>query len=128
MFIGTLIKKNSKIGYLDKKEKLLYDIFMDKVKEGEELEIFVCRKGIKASVAQISKVHASIRELSIELGFTFADMKLVVKEKAGLFYEVEDEGNLKVVCKSFAECSKEEITLAIEACKQIAQDNNIILE
>jgi len=128
MFIGTLVKQNSKIGYVDKTEKLLYDIFIDKVQEGEELEIFVCRKGSKASVAQISKVHACIRELSMELGFTFADMKLVVKQLAGLYYEAEEEGKMELICKSFATCSKDEITLAIEACKQIAQENNIILE
>lgn len=128
MFSGYLIKKDSKMGYSNSRDKLLYDLFIDKIKEGEEVEIFICRKGLKASPAQIAKVHASIRELAGELGFSFDDMKLVIKEKSGLCYEVEDEGKKRVVCKSFGDASKEEITLAIEACNQVAADNNIILE
>lgn len=127
MFSGYLIKKNSKMSYSNKKDKLLYDLFIDKIKEGEEIEIFVCLKGVKATPAQIAKVHACIREISYELGFSFEDMKLIIKEKAGLFYEVEDDGHSKVVCKSFADCSLTEIALAIEACNQVAANNNIIL-
>jgi hypothetical protein len=127
MFSGYLIKKNSKMGYSNNRDKLLYDLFIDKIKEGEEVEIFVCRKGLNATPAQITKVHACIREISYDIGFSFEDMKLIVKEKAGLCYEVEDEGKKKVICKSFADCSLTEISLAIEACNQIAANNNIIL-
>jgi hypothetical protein len=128
MFIGTLVKSNSKLSYSNGKDKLLYDQFIAKIKDGEEIEIFVCLKGRGTSPAQISKVHACIRELAGELGFPFDDMKLIIKEKAGLCYEVEDEGERKIVCKSFADCSLLEITLAIEACKDVARQNNIILE
>jgi hypothetical protein len=128
MFIGTLVKSNSKLSYSNGKDKLLYDQFIAKIKDGEEIEIFVCLKGRGTSPAQISKVHACIRELAGELGFPFDDMKLIIKEQAGLCYEVEDEGERKIVCKSFADCSLLEITLAIEACKDVARQNNIILE
>jgi hypothetical protein len=128
MFIGTLVKSNSKLSYSNGKDKLLYDQFIAKIKDGEEVEIFVCLKGRGTSPAQISKVHACIREIAGELGFPFDDMKLIIKEKAGLCYEVEDEGERKIVCKSFADCSLLEITLAIEACKDVARQNNIILE
>ena len=127
MFLGTLVKKNSKLGYSNKKEKLLYELFVDKIKEGEEVEIFVCIKGAKANGAQISKVHASIRVIAMELGYSFEDMKLLVKQRAGLWFEVEDDDKKKVVCKSFADCSKQEISLAIEACNDLAERNNIIL-
>ena len=127
MFIGTLVKKNSKLGYSNKKDKLLYDLFVDKIKEGEEVEIFVCIKGHKANVAQISKVHASIRVIAMELGYSFEDMKLLVKQRAGLCFEVEDDDKRKVVCKSFADCSSHEISLAIQACNDLAERNNIIL-
>lgn len=128
MFIGTLLKSNSKLSYSTRKDKLLYDQFIEKIKDGEEIEIFVCLKGRGTSPAQISKVHACIRELAGELGFPFDDMKLIIKEKAGLCYEVEDEGKRNIICKSFADCSLLEITLAIEACKDVARQNNIILE
>jgi len=127
MFLATLVKKGGKLSYFNGKDKLLYKLFIEKIKDGEEIEIFICKKGHKASPAQIAKAHASIRELAGELGFTFEDMKLVIKERAGLCYEVEDEGHKKVICKSFADCSNVEMSLAIEACNQIAADNNIIL-
>ena len=115
------------MGYTNKKDKLLYDLFLNNIKEGEEIEIFVCKKGKKGSLAQIAKIHASIRELCGELGFSFEDMKLLVKEKAGLCYEVQDEDTKKVVCKSFADCSTLELTLTIEACNDIALKHNISL-
>lgn len=127
MFSSILVKNGSKLGYADKKDKLLYDLFLDKIQEGEEVEIFICKKGIKASVAQISKVHASIRTIANELGYSFNEMKDIIKERSGLCFQVEDEGRKKILCKSFGDCSKEEITLAIEACNQIAADNNIML-
>jgi hypothetical protein len=127
MFSGTLIKKGDKLAYSDSKEKLLYQLFLDKIKDGEEIEIFICKKGPKASVAQISKVHASIRSIAHDIGYSFDDMKIIVKERAGLCFEVEDDFKKKVVCKSFADCSTEEMALAIQACNEIAEKHGIIL-
>lgn len=123
MFTGKLTKKNGKLVYSSSKDKLLYDLFIDKLKEGEEIEIFINVIGAKASTAQISKVHTCIRIIAMELGYSFEDMKLLVKEQAGL---CTNSGNI-IHVKSFAECSKEEMTLAIEACNCIAEDNGIIL-
>lgn len=127
MFLTTLVKSDSKLGYVDKKDKLLYQLFLDKLKDGQEVEVYFSIKGSKANASQIAKVHASIREISSELGFSFEDMKLIVKEKAGLCFEVVDDEDKRVVCKSFADCSYTEISLAIEACNQIAEKNGIIL-
>lgn len=127
MFSGNLVNKNSKLVYVDNKEKILYDLFVKSLKEGEEVEIFICKKGSKATAAQIAKIHACIREIAQELGYGFEDVKLLVKEKAGLCFVVEDDGNTKVVCKSFGDCSSVEISLAIEACKDIGEQNNINL-
>lgn len=127
MFSGSLVKKGDKLAYLDSKEKLLYQLFIDKLKDGEEIEIFICRKGPKASIAQISKVHACIRTIAHDIGFSFEDMKLIVKERAGLCFEVEEDFKKKVVCKSFADCSSEEMSMAIEACNEIAEKHGIIL-
>lgn len=127
MFSGYLVKKDSKLGYSNRRDKLLYDLFIDKIKEGEEVEIFICKKGKKGSPAQIAKIHASIRELAGELGFSFDDMKLIIKEKAGLCYEIYDDGTKKAMCKSFGDCSTMELTLAIEALNELASKYNIIL-
>jgi hypothetical protein len=63
----------------------------------------------------------------MELGYSFEDMKLLVKQRAGLCFEVEDDDKRKVVCKSFADCRSHEISLAIQACNELAERNNIIL-
>ena len=115
MFTGKLVKKNGKLVYSDSKNKTLYDIFIKNLKEGEELDIFISICGIKASGAQITKVHTCIRVIAMDLGYSFEEMKLLVKQQAGL----ND--------KSFADCSKDELTLAIEACNCIADDNGINL-
>lgn len=127
MFSSYLIKKDSKMSYSNEKDKLLYNLFIDKIKEGEEVEIFMCRKGTKATPAQIAKIHACIREIAFDLGYSFDDLKLIVKDKSGLRYNLNDENGRKTVYKSFADCSLTEISLAIETCNQIAADNNIIL-
>lgn len=64
-----------------------------------------------ASYSQVSKVHKHIRELANYTGDSFEDMKLQVKLRAGLCSESD--------CKSFADCSKEELSLAIQASIEI---------
>ena len=46
-------------------------------------------------------------------------MKIIVKEQSGLCY---DAGGADY-CKSFTDCSKDELALAIEACVAIGRDN-----
>ena len=111
MFTSKLIKESGKLVYLDDKSKLNYKLFLEKLPEGQEIEIFIGLATSNKSVAQLAKVHACIRELAKESGYTFEEMKLIIKEYAG----VED--------KSFGECSKDELMLAIEACIQIGRDN-----
>ena len=71
------------------------------------------------SVAQLAKVHACIRELAKESGYTFDEMKMIIKRQSGLCYD----GGDAEYCKSFADCSKDELALAIEACIQLGRDN-----
>jgi hypothetical protein len=124
MFSAKLKKQNGKLVHCDNKEKLKFELFIQKLKEGEELEVFISVQGTKATQAQISKVHTCIRIIAMELGYSFEDMKLLVKSQAGLCTNSETE----TYVKSFADCSMDEISMAIEACNEIAQEHNIILE
>ena len=110
MFSGKFIKKNGKLIFANPQDKLAYEIFVDKIPEGQKVEMYIDLANADHSKAQLAKVHACIRELAKESGYTFDEMKLVVKQCSGL----ED--------KSFADCSKDEIMLAIEACIQIGRD------
>jgi len=120
MFTGKLIKKNGRLIYASPKDKLAYQIFVDKLLEGQAVEMYVDLASADHSNAQLAKVHACIRELAKEAGYTFQEMKEIVKEKAGLCYPT--------YTKSFAECSRDELTLAIEACIEIGRDLNVNLQ
>jgi hypothetical protein len=105
-----LIKKDGKLTYLDEKSKLAYLIYADKLAEGQVVEMYLDFADADHSKAQLAKVHACIRELAKESGYTFEEMKDLIKDASGL------KG------KSFAEASKDNLMLAIEACIQIGRD------
>jgi hypothetical protein len=119
MFTSKLIKESGKLVYLDDKSKLNYKLFLEKLPEGQEIEIFIGLATSNKSVAQLAKVYACIRELAKESGYNFNEMKQLIKESSGLCYEAEHAQ----ICKSFADCSKDELALAIEACVAIGRDN-----
>ena len=111
MHTGKFIKKDGKLIFASPQDKLAYEIFVDKLQEGDKVDMFVELHGPDHSKAQLAKVHACIRELAKESGYTFEEMKLVIKEQAGL------------AGKSFGECSKSDLMLAIEACIEIGREN-----
>ena len=119
MFSAKLKMQNGKLVYPKKMDKLAFKLFTDKLSEGQEVEVFMDIVSKKASTAQITKVHTCIRVLAGEAGYTFDEMKSIVKEKAGLY--IKDEEDLK----SFAHCSKDEISMAIEVCNEIGRDFNM---
>jgi hypothetical protein len=111
MHTGKFIKKDGKLVFVHPQDKLAYEIFVEKLKEGDKVDMFIEVSNPDHSKAQLAKVHACIRELAKESGYTFEEMKLVVKEHAGL------------AGKSFGDCSKSDLMLAIEACIQIGSEN-----
>jgi hypothetical protein len=111
MHTGKFIKKNGKLTYATPQDKLAYEIFVDKLQEGDHVDMFLDVATPDHSKAQLAKVHACIRELAKESGYTFDEMKSVIKEHAGL------------AGKSFGDCSKSDLMLAIEACIQIGREN-----
>ena len=119
MLSVKLVKKDGKLTYPDEKSRLAYQIFLDKIPEGQKVEMYIGLADADHSIAQLAKVHACIRELAKESGYSFDDMKMIIKEKSGLCYDAGDA----VMCKSFADCSKDEIALAIEACVEIGREN-----
>lgn len=119
MFTVKLIKRDGKLVYPDDKSKLNYQIFLDKLSEGQKVEMYIGLADTDHSVAQLAKVHACIRELAKESGYTFDEMKTLIKKQSGLCYD----GGGAELCKSFTECSKDELALAIEACIAIGRDN-----
>jgi acetate kinase len=79
------------------------------------------------SFAQISKIHTCIRELANEGGYTFEEMKSLIKQRSGLCIVITENDEAKEIYKSFAECTKDELSMAIQACIEIGEIYNINL-
>lgn len=123
MFSVKLVKQGGKLIYPDVKSKLNYELFLNKLSEGQEVEMFIDLSNTDHSLAQLAKIHACIRELAKESGYTFDEMKVLIKKHSGLCYDVGAEE----YCKSFKDCSKDELAMAIESAIEIGRDLNINL-
>jgi hypothetical protein len=93
-------------------DKIRESTYKESLKRGQIIEITYEVQVQDGSYGQISKVHACARQLSVDTRASFSDMKIEIKKKAGL---VAANGDVK----SFADCSKEELSLAIQAAIEI---------
>ena len=123
MFSFKLTKNNGNLVHINESTKISYQLFLDKLQEGQEVEVFMGPTSDSGSLAQLAKVHACIRELAKECGYTFDEMKFLVKKHSGLCYD----GGGAEYCKSFKDCSKEELAMAIESAIELGRDLNINL-
>ena len=123
MFSFKLTKNNGKLVHINESTKISYQLFLDKLQEGQEVEVFMGLTSDNGSLAQLAKVHACIRELAKESGYTFDEMKFIIKQHSGLCYD----GGGAEYCKSFKDCSKEELAMAIESAIELGRDLNINL-
>ena len=117
---ANLTKKNGKLEYNIKTQEKRYDKFVEDLPEGTKVELFVSASSEKGTNAQLARVHVMIRELASTLGYTFEEVKLLVKRKAGLC--VVKNGT--EYCKSFADCDKEELNLVIQAITEMGDYTN----
>ena len=111
---GTLVPKRD----IDKYTLQNYVI---NVEEGATIQVTYEEQSTDGTYAQISKLQACTRELSKHLGYTHEEVKDIVKHKANLY---SPEGDLK----SFADCSKEELSLAIQAALDLGEQVDFPLQ
>ena len=107
---SNLTKRNGKLEYNIKAQETIYNKFVDSLPEGSKVEIFVSVSGDNGTNAQIAKIHVSIIELANELGYTFSELKLQIKRRSGLCFNK----NGGEYCKSFGDCSKQELNSVIQ--------------
>lgn len=118
-----LIKKDGKLKIREGVDSAFYKNFVDSLEEGQVAEAFFDSSTNNGTRAQLAKIHACIKKLASEMGYTFEEMKLEIKRRAGLAY-----GDLKTsegYVKSFADCSKEELSNVIESIKEAGELVNI---
>ena len=115
MYTGKLKVVQGKLVHTRISDKEKYDRLIKSLPEGTEIEVYMDLVTDDGSLAQIAKVHAMIRDIANFTGNSVAGTKLLVKKEASLCF-VHDE---ELVCKSFGDCSKDELGLAIQACIDI---------
>jgi type IV secretory pathway VirB4 component len=113
--------KEGKLVFKREIDKFKYDLYVKNLAEGDIIEVTHEEQSPSGSLAQLAKVHACIGELSKFLGYDKDELKDIVKNKAKLYTE---DGEYK----SFRDCTKEELSQAIEAVITIGQAVDFPLE
>lgn len=111
---GKLVPKN--IMY-----QTLFDNYVKRLQNGDTILATYEEVTTDGTYAQISKLQACTREIAKHLGYSHEEVKDIVKHKASLY---TSEGELK----SFAECTKEELSLAIQAVLQLGEQVDFPLD
>ena len=106
-----LEKRNNELIVANQIGKTKLDLFINALAEGEQVFVTYEVANNDGNYAQLSKLHKCIREVAIFTGNSFEDIKLQVKIRAGLCTGGE--------CRSFGECSVQELSLAIQAIIEI---------
>jgi hypothetical protein len=122
LFVKASIK-NGKLHFPIKATGTKLTNFLSQLPDNSKLEIFIGVSGEKGSNPQLAKIHAMIKEIAQEIGYTFVEAKIEVKRASGLCL-VRDK---QEYCKSFADCDKDELNLAIQACIEIGDFNGMNL-
>lgn len=122
IFIELSIK-DGEFDFTMKAQKTKLDAFLKRLPDGAKLEMFIGVTTDKGSNPQLARIHAMIRQLANDIGYTFEEVKLQVKRKAGLCFT---RNNVEY-CKSFADCDKEDMNLAIQACIEIGDFSGVQL-
>jgi len=115
----NFIKKDGQLIPASEGDAAKFKLYAMSVKEGDSVEVYMSLlQNNDKTLGQLAKVHALVRELSNFTGHTFDEMKAEIKERAGL-YVITGTRPSDRQYKSFAECSKDEISRAIETCIEI---------
>lgn len=121
---NVFVKKDGKLYTKNASHKAAYELFVASLDEGAEVEMYMNVQKDDGTLAQIAKIHVMIRTLANHCGETFEDMKLLVKEKAGLILKANDQ----IIVKSFGKCDKEELSLVIKSCIHIGEQVNCLVD
>lgn len=123
-FTGKYVKRNGVLQFASQAQERQFEAFLSRVPEGQIVEAFYEQTHDDGTLPQLAKLHVLIKQLASHTGTTVEDMKLLVKDKAGLCIAREVSGKEYFLAKSFAECSKDELSLAIQAAMQIGEEVN----
>ena len=124
---GKFIKKGGRLDFSTLAASKQFEVFVSGINEGSIVEFFYEVTHDDGTLPQLAKLHVMLKHLSNHIGETVENMKLLVKDRAGLCIAREVAGKEYFLAKSFGECSKEELSLAIQAAIEIGQEVNFPL-
>ena len=124
---GKFIKKGGRLDFSSLASSKQFELFVSSVPEHSIVEFFYEVTHDDGTLPQLAKLHVMLKHLSTHIGETVENMKLLVKDRAGLCIAREVAGKEYFLAKSFGECSKEELSLAIQAAIEIGQEVNFPL-
>jgi|LauGreDrversion4_2_1035121.scaffolds.fasta_scaffold45905_7 hypothetical protein len=127
-YFGKLKKENGKLVHVKDADRKTYEAFINMIPEGTVVEFFAEVQNDNGSLAQLAKIHAMTRALANHTGHTFEEMKLLIKNEAGMCYTgFNPDGSETVICKSFGDCSSEELSLVIKTAELLGQRVNFLV-
>lgn len=94
-------------------DKFKLESYIKNLDEGSVIQI-TYEENSDGTYPQISKLQACTREIANYLGYTHEEVKDMIKVKVGLY---DSEANIK----SFADCSKDELSSAIQAAIELGE-------
>jgi len=126
--VTKYVKKKGLLEFQSLAASKKFEIFVSNIPENIIVECFSEVQHDDGALPQLAKIHAMIKELSMFTGETVENMKLLVKDKAGLCIIREVSGKEYFLAKSFGDCSKDELCLAIQAIIQMGQSIDYSLQ
>lgn len=120
--IFTFKKKDGKVVPASSEIAKDFNNYFKDHKDGQRFDVYFEIKDVKGSIAQLARIHASIRKLAVETGCTFEEMKLAIKDKAGLVIRNDE----RIDALSFGDCSKDDLMLVIETINELGRGFGII--
>ena len=126
-FTGKYIKRNGILEFSSLSQSKQFEVFTNNIKEGSIVEVFYEQTHDDGTLPQLAKLHVMIKHLAMHIGETVENMKILIKDRAGLCIARSVAGKEYFLAKSFADCSKDELSLAIQAAIEIGEEVNFLL-
>jgi hypothetical protein len=126
-FTGKYIKRNGMLQIQSIAQSKQFELFVSQVPDNTIVECFYEIQHDDGTLPQLAKLHVIIRQLAAHIGETVENMKLLIKDRAGLCIAREVSGKEYFLAKSFGECSREELSLAIQACIEIGEEVSFLV-
>lgn len=122
MFNSLLKKSNGKLIHIVQADESRLKEYIKNLPEGIKVNMYIEVMTDDGSLEQIAKVHKCIRVLAEHTGSTFNEMKKEIKIRSGLHIVYVKPNETIENELSFADCSREDLNIAIQSCIELGDE------